>query len=156
MLGVCMRYAKDKPEAEDFVQEGFIKVFKNIHNLRNPQQLVSWMEKIMVNTALEHIRKTKRNEHIETPLNDEVDVEEDEKVTNDISRQELLNLIQGLPSGFRAVFNMYAIEGYSHKEIAKELGITEGTSKSQYARAKTMLQQKVKSLYSTTLNHLTP
>ena len=154
MLGICMRYARDKSEAEDFVQEGFIKVFKNIKSLRNPNQLEGWMEKIMVNTALEHIRKNKRTNNVETSLNDSMDVEEEEQVTSDLSRRELLNVIQSLPAGFRAVFNMYAIEGYSHKEISKELGISEGTSKSQYARAKTMLQQKIKNLNSSVVKHL--
>lgn len=143
MLGVCIRYARDQSEAEDFLQEGFIKVFKNIHNLRNPLQVEGWIEKIMVNTALEHIRKKKTVNGYEVDLEDNVDVEEEEKVTDELSREELLSIIQELPDGFRAVFNMYAIEGFSHKEIAEKLSITEGTSKSQYARAKSILQQKV-------------
>ncbi len=143
MLGICMRYARDRSEAEDFLQEGFIKVFKNIKNLRNAQQLESWIERIIVNTALEHIRKKKSSKGQEVDLDDNVDSEVDEQVTDELSRDELLKLIQELPEGFRAVFNMYAIEGFSHKEIAQKLGIQEGTSKSQFARARTLLQQKV-------------
>lgn len=154
MLGVCMRYARDRSEAEDFLQEGFIKVFKNIENLRNPQQLEGWIERIIVNTALEHIRKKKSPKGHEVDLDDNVDVEVDEQVTDELGREELLKLIQDLPEGFRAVFNMYAIEGYSHKEIAKTLDIQEGTSKSQFARAKTLLQQKVVELNNSKLKDL--
>ncbi len=154
MLGVCMRYARDRSEAEDYLQEGFIKVFNNLEKLRNPNQLEGWIEKIMVNTALEHIRKKKTVNGQEVDLEENMDLEEDEQVTGELSRNELLKVIQDLPSGFRAVFNMYAIEGYSHKEIAQMLDITEGTSKSQYARAKSLLQKKVKKINSSVLKNL--
>lgn len=155
MLGVCMRYASDKAEAEDFLQEGFIKVFNNLKTLRDTDQLDSWIQKIMVTTALMHLRKHRlvlvegdeEEEDLPEPW-------EDESVTDALSREELLLLIQELPSGFRAVFNLHAIEGYSQKEISKTLNITLGTVKSQYARAKRLLQQQVRKLDPELVKHL--
>ncbi len=154
LLGTCMRYARDKAEAEDFLQEGFIKVFHHLKDLRDTSQLEAWMNRIMITTALMHLRKQ------QPVLTDPVtqadwvpEPYEAETITDTLSREDLLALVQGLPPGFRAVFNLYAIEGYSQKEISEELNITTGTVKSQYARAKQWLQQEVKTLDPELVKH---
>lgn len=143
MMGVCLRYADDVEMAQDFLQEGFIKVFNNLKNFRSEGPVEGWIQKIMVNTALEILRK-------KDVLKQSVDLEAAFLVSDnypDAFRQlkaaDLLEHIQALPAGFRTIFNLFAIEGYSHQEIAGMLNITEGTSKSQYARAKAWLQKRV-------------
>lgn len=138
---VCLRYTKGIDEAEDILQEGFIKVFNAIKSFRQEAKLETWITRIMVNTALNAQRK-------KMYLYPMVDVEdlhlpEQEISLSEIHFKQLLELIQSLPQGCQIVFNMFAIEGYSHKEIAELLGISEGTSKSQFARAKSLLQQKL-------------
>ena len=141
MMVVCLRYTKGIDEAEDILQEGFIKVFNAIKSFRQEAKLETWITRIMVNTALNAQRK-------KMYLYPMVDVEdlhlpEQEISLSGIHFKQLLELIQSLPQGCQIVFNMFAIEGYSHKEIAELLGISEGTSKSQFARAKSLLQQKL-------------
>lgn len=155
LLGVCMRYAHNKAEAEDFLQEGFVKIFNQLKDLREPAQLEGWMQRIMVTTALMHLRKQK------PVLTDAQGLEgqpsepfEDEAITATLSLEELLRLIQKLPPGFRAVFNLYGIEGYSQKEISDELNISIGTVKSQYARARQCLQREVETLDPELAKHL--
>lgn len=141
MFGVCLRYTNDKDEAEDVLQNGFIKVFAKLDTFKNTGSLEGWIRKIIVNTALNHYRESKASMF-------DADIDEVaymipgvNNVSDTVNEKELLKLIQSLPPGFRAVFNLFAIEGYSHKEIAKELNITEGTSKSQFARARAALQK---------------
>lgn len=141
MTVLCLRYSKTTAEAEDILQEGFVKVFNAIKDFRQESKLETWITRIMVNTALNVQRK-------KLYLYPMVDVQEIELPENEISVsgihfQQLLEMIQGLPQGCQIVFNLFAIEGYSHKEIAEQLGISEGTSKSQFARAKSLLQQKL-------------
>lgn len=141
MLVVCMRYSKSDQEAEDILQEGFVKVFQGIKNFRQEAKLETWITRIMVNTSL----NAQRRKLYLFPM---VDVEtiilpEDEVSLSEIHFSQLLELIQSLPQGCQMVFNLFAIEGYSHQEIAKMLEISEGTSKSQYARAKSLLQSKL-------------
>lgn len=143
MLGVCMRYAKDDYEAEDMLQNAFIKIFQKIDSYRGEGSFEGWVRKIVINTSIEYYRKNLRGIHT-------VDIDElgeDIAFTAfDMSRiniKALMKLIQSLPVGYRLVFNMYAIEGYSHKEIAGQLGITEGASKSQLSRARAILREKV-------------
>lgn len=141
MMVLCLRYSKTTAEAEDILQEGFVKVFNAIANFRQEAKLETWITRIMVNTALNVQRK-------KLYLYPMVDVEELELPENEISIsgihfKQLLEMIQSLPQGCQIVFNLFAIEGYSHKEIAEQLGISEGTSKSQLARAKSLLQQKL-------------
>ena len=143
MMGVCLRYSDNHEEAEDVLQNGFVSVFQNIESFKGTGSLEGWIRKIMVNTALTNIRKNKK-----LKLNIELDsVEYMLPSTNYISEsfaaKDLLKIIQTLPTGFKTVFNLYAIEGYSHKEIGEMLGISEGTSKSQYSRAKTHLQKLI-------------
>ncbi len=146
MYGVCMRYCKDRDVAEDVLQEGFIKVFKNIDRYRGSGSLEGWIRRIMVNTALEHHRKVARFLPL-VDLDEALDQDAGYDVVSDMGQQEILQLIQELPDGYRTIFNLYAIEGFTHREIARELDISEGTSKSQYARARRILQEKVITLY---------
>jgi RNA polymerase sigma factor (sigma-70 family) len=140
---ICKRYVKDPDEAEDVLQDAFVKVFRHIDTFRFECPLEAWLKRIVINTALKHIRKEK-------PWDQSVDVQELAPVLPQadtslptLNYQYLLQLIQELPPGCRAVFNLYAIEGYNHPEIAELLDIAEGTSKSQYARARGLLQQKL-------------
>ncbi len=140
MLVVCMRYCKNKDNAEDILQEAFIKVFKSIQSFRGDSTLGYWVKRVVINTALNY----QRGKLYLFPM---VDINEiDPKQTQDLTlsnyqMDELLKMIQSLPIGCQVIFNMYAIEGYKHREIAKMLDISEGTSKSQYARARLLLQQ---------------
>jgi RNA polymerase sigma-70 factor (ECF subfamily) len=141
MMGVCLRYFDSREEAEDVVQNGFISVFQNMESFKGSGSLEGWIRKIMVNTALTEIRKNKK-------LKQNIDLDSVEfmlpssnYMSESFAAKDLLKIIQTLPTGFRTVFNLYAIEGYSHKEIGEMLGISEGTSKSQYSRAKSHLQK---------------
>ncbi|HCW08511.1 MAG TPA: RNA polymerase subunit sigma-24 [Cytophagales bacterium] len=142
LMAMCLRYAKNVPEAEDILQEGFLKIFNNIKSFRFESSLSTWMSRIMINTALNHLRQ----KLYMLPM---VDVEnaglqEDEKISlADFHLNELIKLVQSLPDGCRVVFNLFAIEGYGHKEIGEMLGVSEGTSKSQYNRAKSLLRAKL-------------
>lgn len=142
MFGVCIRYCKDRDLAEDVMQEGFIKVFQNIAKYRGGGSLEGWIRRIMVNTALEHHRKAARFFPV-TDLEEAMAEDAGHDVVAKMSGDEILVLIQELPDGYRTVFNLFGIEGYSHREIATMLNISEGTSKSQFARARKQLQEKV-------------
>lgn len=146
MMAVCLRYSDNFESAQDLLQEGFIKVFSAIGTYNFAGSFEGWMRRIFVNTALEELRRKnvlKNSIEIDTPV---MQAEADYSAVDQISANELLELISALPVGFRTVFNMFAIEGYSHKEIADVLGITESTSRSQYTRAKKALQEKLKEL----------
>lgn len=141
MLAVCLRYSKTTAEAEDIVQEGFVKVFQGIREFRQEAKLDTWITRIMVNTAL----NTQRKKLYLYPMVDvtEIVLPEKEVSISGIHFNQLLEMIQALPHGCQVVFNMFAIEGYSHKEIGSMLGISEGTSKSQFARARGLLQERI-------------
>lgn len=148
MFGVCLRYAKDYTEAEDNLQEGFIRVFSNIGKFRHEGSLEGWVRRIMVNVSLEKYRKY----HLLHPVED-VLVYDNQNVSDDIiekiTADELVKLIQELPPRYRMVFNLYVMEGMNHKEIAEAMNISEGTSKSNLARARDILKRKVTKLYGT-------
>jgi len=142
MLGVCMRYAKDSYEAEDVLQMGFVKVFQKVSEFRGDGSFEGWIRRIMVNTAIESYRKNLRSLNVV----DIDDVHDQPQSTFDMSGLELkdlMKLVQQLSNGYRLVFNMYVIEGFSHKEIAEQLGISEGASKSQLSRARGILKDKI-------------
>lgn len=141
MMVVCLRYSRTTAEAEDILQEGFIKVFQGIRNFRQESKLGTWITRIMVNTALNF----QRRKLYLFPMVDvhEIDLPQAEISLPGIHFTELIEMIQSLPQGCQIVFNLFAIEGYSHREIAEMLGISEGTSKSQYSRARTILQEKL-------------
>ncbi len=147
MYGICLRYANNKTDAEDNLQEGFMKVFKHIGKFRHEGSFEGWMRRIMVNVSLEKFR----NRMLMYPV-ENVEIYETPGYTDDIldkiSAQELIELIQKLTPRYRMVFNLYVLEGMNHKEISKEMNISEGTSKSNLARAREVLQSKVKALYN--------
>lgn len=146
MFAICLRYAKDKMEAEDVLQLGYIKIFKKVSEFKNEGSFEGWMRRIMVNTAIESYRKNLRTLQI-VPIEEfyeqNISCSNQRDILADLGFQDLLKLIQQLSDGYRMVFNMYAIEGYSHKEIAEKLGVSEGTSKSQLSRARAILQQEI-------------
>lgn len=145
MYGICLRYAPSTEAAQDLLQDGFLKIFTVISSYTGKGSFEGWMKRVFVNLALENIRKEKRNlfnEDVES-LPDIADDNMDAKAAL-ISETDLLEMIEELPKGYQTVFNLYAIEDYSHKEIAQLLGIAEGTSRSQYIRARQILQEKVK------------
>lgn len=146
MMGVCLRYTKDVERAEDVMQEGFIKVFTKLDKYSGQGSLEGWVRRIMVNTALDQLRKeSKFKANISMDVVD-YKVEFDGQILSSLMEQDLLKLIREMPDGYRTVFNMFAIEGYSHKEIAKKLEVSENTSKSQYSRAKAFLRIKIEEL----------
>jgi len=154
MLGVCMRYAKDTFEAEDMLQSGFVKVFKKIGEFRGDGSLEGWIRRIMVNTAIEIYRKNQRMLNV-VEIDEVYDAPQTTFDLNGLEAKDLLKLIQQLSAGYKLVFNLYAIEGYSHKEIGEQLGITEGSSKSQLSRARAILKEKLIKMEGTKyVNHV--
>ena len=142
MLGLCFRYICDEMAAEDVMVEGFLKVFSKIDQFNSDGSFEGWIRRIMVNESLGHLRKQKRI--LEDNLSDEANnIPDYIQADQQLEMQELLDLIERLPTGYRTVFNLYAIEGYAHIEIAEMLGITESTSKSQLHRARALLQKMV-------------
>ena len=141
-MGLCMRYASDTQEAQDIVQDGFIKVFNSIEGFHHEGSLEGWIKRIMINTALDAYRKNKKRQN-DVELDSEwvLEVGEEDGIVEDMSASYLMSLVQKMPEGYRIVFNMFAVEGYSHKEIADTLGISVNTSKSQYSRARIFLQK---------------
>jgi RNA polymerase sigma-70 factor (ECF subfamily) len=145
MLVVCLRYARSQQEAEDALQEGFIKVFQAIKDFRGDSQLATWITRVMINTSL----NAQRKKLYMLPMVDveKVTLPESEEVhLAGIHLDELIAMVQSLPDGCRVVFNLFAVEGYGHKEIAAMLGISEGTSKSQYNRAKQLLRARLEKI----------
>lgn len=146
MMGVCLRYVNERETARDLLQEGFVKVFTSINSYMGNGSFEGWMRKIFVNVALEYLR---RND----VMRETVDIDDVSEYTpsgnsaiSDLSANDLLRLIHQLPVGFRTVFNLFAIEGYSHREISRMLNITESTSRSQYVRARQILQKRINEL----------
>jgi RNA polymerase sigma factor (sigma-70 family) len=142
MLAVCMRYTTDRDEAQDVLQEGFIKIFKNLHNYRGEGSLEGWIRRIMAHTAISRYRKLKPMLLSEEISENSVPCYASNQ-NNKMEAQELMNIIQQLPGNYRSVFNLYAIEGYSHQEIGTMLGITELLSRTTLHRARGILKKKV-------------
>jgi RNA polymerase sigma-70 factor (ECF subfamily) len=142
MFGVCLRYAGNTEEAEDVLQEGFIKIFKKIDSFRSEGSFEGWIRRIFVNTAIEHFR---RKSYLQPITEREESTVEGKYVSvlDSLAEKDIIKLVQQLSPGYRTVFNMYVVEGYTHKQIADILGISEGTSKSQLSRAKIILQDLV-------------
>ncbi|MCB0639189.1 MAG: RNA polymerase sigma factor [Lewinella sp.] len=145
MMAVCLRYARHRLEAEDILQESFIKVFDHIGSFKGKGSFEGWIRRIVVNTALKHYqRKHFTNEQI--AVEHFPDVPQHPQAYGRLGESELLDMIARLPEGYRVVFNLYAIEGYNHKEIADMLGIKESTSRSQLVKARKMLQAQLEKL----------
>lgn len=146
MMSLCLRYAHHKGEAEDILQEGFIKVFDKLHQFNGTGSIGGWIRTIMVNTALIHLRKNKKWNYSE-------EIEEHSSmnatefgVLEELAAEELMGLINAMPTGYKTVFNLFAIEGYSHKEIAELLEVSESTSKTQFHKAKAYLRKELDKL----------
>ena len=148
MYGICLRFAGNQMEADDILQEGFIKIFTKIKDFRNEGSLEGWIRKTFINTAINYYRRNLKYAHMNNLDDMEITDSRDADIFSQISREELLEMIQELPLGYRTVFNLNAIEGYTHKEIGTMLNISDNTSKSQLTRARTVLQHKIKSLLS--------
>ena len=147
MMGVCLRYIGDRETARDLLQDGFIKVFTSIDSYSGNGSFEGWIRKIFVNCALEYLRKS---DVLREAVGFDLSIDQigfDDLIISEISASELLKLVQDLPNSLRAVFNLFAIEGYSHKEVAKMMDISESTSRSQYVRAKQLLQSRINELY---------
>lgn len=140
MMGVCLLYARNSDEAEDVLQDAFIKIFNKIPEYVKKGSLEGWVRRIVVNTALDSYRKNKKHQKDVEAGSVDYLLEQKSFIVEELNAQDLLIIINNLPDGYRMVFNLFAIEGYSHKEIAERLGITESTSKSQYSRAKKVLR----------------
>jgi len=139
MLGVCYRYTKSITDAEDVLQDGFVKVYKNLNQYKYEGELGAWIRRIMVTTSLNFLKKKSRHRHELSFENENLHPVSDDNPELKITGKELAELIRQLPVGYQTIFNLYAIEGYSHGEIGSLLGINEGTSRSQYARARNLL-----------------
>jgi RNA polymerase sigma factor (sigma-70 family) len=155
MLGICMRYCKSRDDAEDVLQEGFIKVFSGMGKYRHEGSFEGWIKRIMIHSAIDHYQQSLRRIYLATadnpddvqPAGDLPGHDPDPPQLADIPKETLMGLIQGLPDGYRMVFNMYAIEGLSHRQIAESLGISENTSKTQLMKARRNLRGKVNELF---------
>src|SRR5262245_1954620 len=150
MYAVCLRYANNAEDAQDLLQEGFIKVYRNLHRFRAEGSFEGWMRRVFVNTSIEHFRKKSAKLSMVSEKEENTIEDADISALESLAAQDIINIVQELSPGYRTVFNLYVIEGYSHKEIGEMLDISEGTSKSQLARAKAVLQKKVSQYLSDT------
>lgn len=151
MYSICIRYSKDKDDALDILQDGFIKVFTNIKLFGSLGSFEGWVRKIIVNTAIDFYRKKKQSvvysntTYVETNAEDLTEEDENDAEYSNITSEEIMEAVQKLPPAYRTVFNMFVMDGFSHKEIAEQLGIAEGTSKSNLAKAKINLKKSLAS-----------
>jgi len=136
MKGICLRYAHSVFEAEDIFQEAFIKILNNLHSFTYKGSFEGWVKKIVVNTAIDHFKKNYPLRNIVSPEEAEEEESEAADVASQLSATELLEIIKKIPTGYRVVFNLYAVEGYSHSEIAEMLNISESSSRSQLCKAR--------------------
>lgn len=147
LFGICLRYAKSKHEAEDMLQEGFIKILTKITDFKGDGSFEGWMRRIVVNTAISMYHKNKKHNDIyEIDEINETEIKGYTFEDTDYTQDELFKIIDALPEGYKMVFNLYAIEGYKHKEIADMLNINQNTSKSQYSRAKEKIRQQLEQI----------
>lgn len=141
LFRICLRYAKDRPQAEDMLQEGFVKIFADLHQFRADGHLGAWMRRVMVNVALQYLRREKRFTFVDDATIADTHYQTADGIYAKLDAQRLTQLLQQLPVGYRTIFNLYVVEGYSHKEIAQELNISVSTSKSQLFKAKATLRK---------------
>lgn len=148
LLGVCVRYCKNKEEAKDIFQDGMIKIYENIKQFRGDSSLFSWMRKIIINTSISHYHNNLKFSRI-VSIDDipEIEIVNNVSPYDNFTKEELMSALQNLPEEFRIVFNLFAIEGFKHNEISKMLGISLNTSKTRYFRAKKKLHYKLKRIF---------
>jgi len=142
MLGLCNRYVKDRMDAEDVMVVAFTKVFDRISQYKGEGSFEGWVRRIMVNESLTYLRKNK-SMYLETDIEAAEREPDYDKLNSELEAEDLRKLIADLPTGYRIVFNLYAIDGFSHQEIATQLGVSENTSKSQLSRARALLQKRL-------------
>jgi len=147
MLGVCMRYFNSKEEAQDALQDGFVKVYTKINNFRGQGSFEGWIRRIMVNTSLNLIRSNLKHQYHEDVADARIQIADFNVEFDQFNVQDIMKLIQDLPNGYRVVFNMYEIDGFSHKEIAEELNVSINTSKSQLLKARRSLRAGLEKLH---------
>lgn len=146
LLGLCLRYAKTKAEAEDIFQDGFIKVFKNINELRNVEVIDAWVKSVVIRTAINYYHRTTKEQQRHSNLEDfqrEIDSGDYGKIITQIDMNVLLNVINTLPDGYRMIINLHLIDGYTHSEIGEMLRISDSTSRSQFLRGRNLLMRKL-------------
>jgi RNA polymerase sigma factor (sigma-70 family) len=143
MYAVCLRYSNSADDARDLLQEGFIKVFKNLEKFRSEGSFEGWIRRIFVNTSIEHFRRATTMQSV-TEAHENTFEDKEWNAFDNLAEKDVIKMIRDLSPGYKQVFNMYVVEGYSHKEIGELLGISEGTSKSQLARAKMILQKMIR------------
>ncbi|GGC05372.1 RNA polymerase sigma factor [Dyadobacter sediminis] len=149
LKGVCLRYAKTEAEADDILQEAFIRIFKNIRQIKQPESVDSWVKSAVIRTAINYYHRTTKKEllHSSIEISEvETDVNNSFRIIEQLDTDRLLAVISSLPDGYRTVINMHLIDGYSHGEIAQMLSVAEGTSKSQLQRGRTLLIKKLQEL----------
>lgn len=146
LMGICLRYTKNQTEAEDLLQEVFIKIFRQIKKFKGTGSFEGWLCRIAVNTSITHYHRNKNHKDTGNVEDFREQLVDHEKVTHKMASNELMEIVQSLPDIYQTVFNLYAIEGFTHKEISEQLGISEGTSKSQLSRARKLLQKKLTNL----------
>jgi RNA polymerase sigma factor (sigma-70 family) len=140
LMGICMRYAKNKSEAEDILLMGFTRIFQKIESYSAAGSFEGWLRRIVINVAIDNFRRNKKNYYFETLEDSTFNSEYADYIPDSFAMADILKTVQSLPNGYRIVFNLYAIEGYSHQEIAELLGVSESTSKTQYLKARKKLQ----------------
>ncbi len=144
LYGICLRYAGNEPEAQDILQEALIKIFNKVGSFRSEGSFEGWLKRLVANTAINHLKKSYRVNELGS-TDDVVEFESNDiSALDQLSVEELIDLINLLPEGYRLVFNMYVLEGYDHREIAKHLNISESTSRSQLVKAKRKLQESLR------------
>jgi RNA polymerase sigma factor (sigma-70 family) len=146
MYGICLRFAGNEMDANDILQEGFIKVLTKISDFRNEGSFEGWIRRTIINTAINYYRKNLKYSKFQDIDDCEVTIANEETIFDKLSKEELIKMIHELPNGYRTVFNLNVIEGYTHKEIGQMLNISDNTSKSQLTRARSILQKKVNTL----------
>ena len=154
LFTVCLRYSRDRSEAEDILHEGFILIFRDIKQFKGRGSLYGWMRKVMVHTALQYLRKWKKDWTHADPMDFKAVMVTENDIFDTLGLQELTTMIQNLPTGYRIIFNLFVIEGYSHKEIGQLLGISINTSKTQLFKAKNVLKKQLeKQLLTINIDH---
>ena len=146
-MSICMRYANSREDAVEIMNDGFMKIFRYIKNFDTTKSFLPWLKKIMINNSIDHFHKNKKRID-ETELSEAIEQTIDNAVIDSISYDEMLEIVRKLPPAYRVVFNLIAIEGYKHHEVARLLGISSGTSKSNYARARKKLQEYLFPLFN--------
>lgn len=143
LMGVCIRYTNSKEDAEDVLIEGFTTIFQKLSMFKGDGSFEGWMKRIMINTSISHFRansKYRFHQDIEEVHNE---IEKQETIIEKMESQRIMKLVNSMPEGYRMIFNLYAVEGFTHREIAEQLGLSEGTSKSQFSKARKWLQNRL-------------